>query len=105
MVFAIGSRSVAVTNSSTITLVFTEEVSTTSSTDFDVMLEGATVANVTYKSTEPKTLLIFISESGKRLQAGQKVTIQQSATNAIQDLSGIKLDFVPQTIYVPSTIQ
>ena len=94
-----------VTDRSTITLVLTEEVSTISSTDFIVMLDGATIANVTYKSTEPKTVLIYISESGKRREAGQKVTIQQFATNAIQDLSGNKLDSAPQVNFVPSTIR
>ena len=93
-----------VTNNSTITLVFTEEVSTISPMDFDVIMDGATVGTVTYSSPDPKTALITITQSGKWLQAGNAVTIQKSTTNAIKDQNGNKLDFSPQVIFVPAGI-
>ncbi|KOS69241.1 hypothetical protein AEA09_12220 [Lysinibacillus contaminans] len=93
-----------VTNNSTITLVFTEDVSTIFPTDFEVMIDGATVATATY-GTDSKTALITITQSGKWLRAGSIVKIQKSTTNAIKDSSGNKLDLVPQDIYVPSNIQ
>lgn len=93
-----------VENNSTITLVFTEDISAISSTDFELIMDGATVATVTYGSADSKKALITISQSGKWLTAGKVVTLQKSATNAIKDSNGNKLDFAPQVIYVPSNI-
>lgn len=45
-----------VTNNSTITLVFTEDVSNVALADFEAMIGGASVATATY-GTDPKTAL------------------------------------------------
>ena len=93
-----------VVNNRTIELVFSEGVSSISSKDFDVIIDGASVATVTQISKDSKTAQVTIQNSNW-LRAGSKVTIQKSATNRIKDSSGNQLDFISQDIYVPSHIQ
>lgn len=93
-----------VTGNRTIELVFSENVSTISPKDFDVTIDGASVATVTQSSIDSKTVQITIQNSNW-LRASSIVTILKSATNGIQDSNGNKLDFEPLVIPVPAYIQ
>ena len=64
-----------VTNSSTIALVFSENVSNVALADFEVTIDGYSVGTATY-GTDSKTALITIAQSGKWLAIGKVVTIQ-----------------------------
>lgn len=93
-----------VTSSSMITLVFSEDVSNVALTDFDVIINGTSAVTSTHILGDSKTAQVIITQNGN-LRAGSNVTIQKSATNAIKDHNGNKLDFSPQVIFVPADIR
>ncbi len=90
---------VNVSNSQTLELVFSEPVINVNSMDFDISVNGSSVAASTYAQGNDR-VLITISQSGYLFENGRNVTIQASPRNAIMDSSGNKLDFTLQTITV-----
>ncbi|EON71653.1 hypothetical protein H131_16838 [Lysinibacillus sphaericus OT4b.31] len=90
---------VNVSNSQTLELVFSEPVINVNSMDFDISVNGSSVAASTYAQGNDR-VLITISQSGYLFENGRNVTIQASPRNAITDNNGNKLDFTSQTITV-----
>ncbi|MGE7092213.1 S-layer homology domain-containing protein [Lysinibacillus sp. NPDC048646] len=89
---------VNVSNSQTLELVFSEPVINVNSMDFDIIVNGSSVAASTYAQGNDR-VLITISQNGY-FENGRNVTIQASPRNAITDYNGNKLDFTSQTITV-----
>ncbi|MGE8001261.1 S-layer homology domain-containing protein [Lysinibacillus sp. NPDC093190] len=87
---------VNVSNSQTLEVVFSEPVINVNSMDFDIIVNGSTVAATTYSPGNDR-VLITIPQGGYLYG---NVTIQASPRNAIMDSSGNKLDFTSQTITV-----
>ncbi|KOP72780.1 hypothetical protein AMS59_17935 [Lysinibacillus sp. FJAT-14745] len=87
---------VNVSNSQTLEVVFSEPVINVTSMDFEVIVNGSTVAASTYSPGNDR-VLITIPQGGYLYG---NVTIQASSRNAIMDSSGNKLDFTSQTITV-----
>ena len=94
--------SVNVSNSQTLELVFSEPVINVNTMDFDVNVNGYSVAASTYSSYAQGNdkVLITIPQGGYLFENGRTVTIQASPRNAIMDSNGNKLDFTSQTITV-----
>ncbi|GEM_PF-2515087 len=90
---------VNVSNSQTLELVFSEPVINVNSLDFNITVNGSSVAASTYPQGNDRAL-ITIAQSGYLFENGRNVTIQASPRNDIMDFNGNKLDFTSQTITV-----
>ncbi|MET4562060.1 hypothetical protein ABIA69_003230 [Lysinibacillus parviboronicapiens] len=90
---------VNVSNSQTLEVVFSEPVINVNNMDFNINVNGSSIAASTYAQGNDR-VLITISQSGYLFENGRSVTIQASPSNAIMDSNGNKLDFTLQTITV-----
>ena len=90
---------VNVSNSQTIELVFSEPVINVNNLDFNITVNGSSVAATTYGQGNDR-VLITIPQNGYLFENGRSVTIQASPRNDIRDFNGNKLDFTSQTITV-----
>ncbi|MFJ8099126.1 S-layer homology domain-containing protein [Lysinibacillus sp. NPDC096212] len=90
---------VNVSNSQTLELVFSEPVTNVNNLDFNITVNGSSVAATTYSQGNDR-VLITIPQNGYLFENGRSVTIQTSPRNEIMDFNGNKLDFTSQTITV-----
>ncbi|TQR28383.1 S-layer homology domain-containing protein [Lysinibacillus sphaericus] len=90
---------VNVSNSQTLELVFSEPVINVNNLDFNITVNGSSVAGTTYPQGNDR-VLITIPQNGYLFDNGRSVTIQASPRNNIMDFNGNKLDFISQTITV-----
>lgn len=90
---------VNVSNSQSLELVFSEPVVNVNSLDFNITVNGSSVAASTYAQGNNR-VLITVPQNGYLFENGRSVTIQASPRNDISDFNGNKLDFTSQTITV-----
>ena len=90
-------QTINVNNSQTLELTFSEPVINGSPMDFDILVNGNTIAATT-TYTQDNRVLITIPQSG--FEYGRNVTILASSRNTLTDYSGNKLDFTSQSIIV-----
>lgn len=90
---------VNVSNSQTLELVFSEPVINVNNLDFNITVNGSSVAATTYSQGNDR-VLITIPHNSYLFENGRSITIQASPRNDIMDFNGNKLDFTSQTITV-----